>query len=470
MNDLQNLVQTYGQEHLLRWWDDLQPSQQADLETQIRDIDFETVRTVWEASRNPGDQAGNDTTSRSDRAQPPQEVVYQPQSEADHADRRHHAEQGERLLAAGQVGVITVAGGQGSRLGFDLPKGMFPIGPVSDRTLFRIFAEQILARRRRHGGAIPWLIMTSEATHQDTLDYFRENNFFDLGEDTVHFFRQGSMPAVDAETGRILMASKHSICRSPDGHGGLVTALKKSGVLQRLIDEGVEHLFYHQVDNPTVIMCDPVLIGLHDARGSQLTTNVVRKREATEKMGVLAEVDGSLQIIEYSELTPEQAAREDENGQWVFWAGNTAIHVFRRDFFEELTEDGCRLELHVAHKKVAHIDENGRDVQPEEPNANKFERFIFDALPLADTTLVVEGDRDREFNPVKNAEGNDSPATAKAALNSIARAWLRQCGVEVADDTDVEISPLQALDAEELCNRIRQGDVKPDTLVAAPSA
>lgn len=468
MSDLKDLVQQHGQAHLLRWWDELSSDEQAHLEARIRDIDFEKIRSVWEASRN-ADSASASDSSRADRAQPPQSVVYQAQSDEDRARRNQHAEIGRQLLADGKVGVITVAGGQGSRLGFDQPKGMFPIGPVTDRTLFRIFAEQILARRRRHGGSIPWLIMTSAATHQDTVDYFEANDFFDLGRDSVHFFQQGSMPAVDDESGRILMASKSTICLSPDGHGGLVTALDRSGLLKKLIEQNVEHLFYHQVDNPTVIMCDPVLIGLHDAQQSQLTTNVVRKREATEKMGVLAEVDGRTEIIEYSELTPEQAAREDENGQWVFWAGNTAIHVFRRDFFEELASDGCRLELHVAHKKVAHIDENGNKVDPEEPNANKFERFIFDALPLADRTLIVEGDRDREFNPVKNADGNDSPATAKAALNRIAKAWLQQCGVDVADDADVEISPLQALDADELCRKIQAAEVDPQQLQSTAS-
>ncbi|GAB5440755.1 MAG: UDPGP type 1 family protein [Fuerstiella sp.] len=469
MSDLQNLVQQYGQAHLLRWWDELSSDEQANLEARIREIDFETIRSVWQNSRN-ADSASASDSSRADRAQPPRSVVYQPQSDEDRAEQREHAEIGQQLLADGKVGVITVAGGQGSRLGFDQPKGMFPIGPVTDRTLFRIFAEQILARRRRHRGSIPWLIMTSAATHQDTVDYFETNGFFDLGRDSVHFFQQGSMPAVDDESGRILMASKSTICLSPDGHGGLVTALDRSGLLKKMIEQNVEHLFYHQVDNPTVIMCDPVLIGLHHAHQSQLTTNVVRKREATEKMGVLAEVDGRTEIIEYSELTPEQAAREDENGQWVFWAGNTAIHVFRRDFFEELASDGCRLELHVAHKKVAHIDEDGKEVYPEEPNANKFERFIFDALPLADRTLIVEGDRDREFNPVKNADGNDSPATAKAALNRIAKAWLQQCGVDVANDADVEISPLQALDADELCRKIQAGEVDPQQLQSTASA
>jgi len=307
--------------------------------------------------------------------------------------------------------------------------------------------------------------MTSSATRQETDDYLRANNDFGLPADTVHLFQQGSMPAVDQQTGRRLMKNHAELCLSADGHGGLITALKSSGLLAQMKSAGVEHFFYHQVDNPTVIMCDPALLGLHATAGSQLTTNVVRKVSPTEKMGVLADVNGRLEIIEYSELNTEQAHRIDADGNDVFWAGNTAIHVFARSFFEELTSEGCALELHLASKKVAHITSDDQAVTPTEPNAFKFERFIFDALPLAETTLVVEGDRNREFNPVKNAEGSDSPTTSKAALVQIYTDWMATAGVDVPDGKTPEISPLLAQDAAELQARLASGEVSVDQLV-----
>lgn len=461
-------LKPFGQQHLLNWWDELSADQQTALAERIQQIDFALIEKIRQAAGNKEAADGAaDSAARIESAAAPRSVVLQPTTDAERNQQQNDIALGEKLLADGKVAVITVAGGQGSRLGFDAPKGMFPIGPVTDRTLFQIFAEQIAARKKRHGGQIPWLIMTSAATHQPTVDFFQQQNHFGLDPATIHFFQQGSLPAVDAKTGKVLMADKASICLSPDGHGGLVTALESSGLLKQLADASIEQIFYHQVDNPTVIMCDPALIGVHDRRESQLTTNVVKKSSPTEKMGVLVDVNGRLEIIEYSELTEEQAAKEDESGQWIFWAGNTAIHVFARTFFEELASDGCRLELHVANKKVAHIDQDGQPVEPESPNANKFERFIFDALPLAKNALIVEGNREREFNPVKNADGSDSPATSRAALNRIGREWLAKVGHNIPDGTNVEISPLIALDEDELAIKLSDGTVSVSDLTDA---
>ena len=463
IEELRPRLEAHGQSHCLQWWDELSAAQQTDLATQLAAVDFELLESVrTKASDAPAD---TDAQPRADIATAPQSLVPQPATDEQRAQWASAAEAGAALLAGSHIAVITVAGGQGSRLGFDHPKGMFPVGPATDRTLFQIFAEQILARRRQFDCAIPWLIMTSSATHQETLDYLTANNYFGLPADTVHLFQQGSMPAVDQQTGKLLMKNRAQLCLSPDGHGGLITALKSSGLLAQMKDAGVEHFFYHQVDNPTVIMCDPALLGLHTAAGSQLTTNVVRKVSPTEKMGVLADVNGRLEIIEYSELNTEQAHRQDADGNDVFWAGNTAIHVFARSFFEELTAEGCALELHLASKKVPHITADDEAITPSEPNAFKFERFIFDALPLADTTLVVEGDRQREFNPVKNAEGSDSPATSKAALVSIYTDWMTAAGVEIPDGKTPEISPLVAQDAAELQARLTSGQVSADQLV-----
>ncbi len=459
----------YRQEHLLQWWDELSGEQQDSLKTQIQSVDFETIQRVWQESKQGSDTADTGV-DRVEQAAAPGAVVLQPSSDAEETQWQHATKVGAKLLTDSKVAVITVAGGQGSRLGFAHPKGMFPIGPISSRSLFQVFAEQILARKRRHGGAIPWLIMTSAATHAETIDFFEQHDFWGLDRNTVAFFQQGSMPAVDASSGRVLMSAPDALCLSPDGHGGLVMALKSSGLLDRMASDGIESFFYHQVDNPTVIMCDPALVGLHTLNDSQLTTSVVKKKHPTEPMGVLVDINDHVEIIEYSELDEEQAAGEDASGQWIFWAGNTAIHIFSLSFLEQLTTGGGQLELHVAKKPVDHLDATGKLVETSELNANKFERFIFDALPLASTALIVEGSREREFNPVKNAEGNDSPATSRAALSRIGREWLATAGHSVRETATVEISPLTALDANELASRLADGSVTVDGLTESPAA
>jgi UDP-N-acetylglucosamine/UDP-N-acetylgalactosamine diphosphorylase len=230
-------------------------------------------------------------------------------------------------------------------------------------------------------------------------------------------------------------------------------------MLDILRDRGIEHLYYHQVDNPTAIVCDPVLLGHHLLAESDLTTKVVAKVSPDEKMGVLVSIDGQTQIIEYSDLPASETRRLQADGTLVFWAGNTAIHVFRRDFIERLLSDDLSLPFHIAHKKVPYVNAQGETVAPANPNASKFEQFIFDALPQAKTALVVEGLRAREFNPVKNAEGSDSPATSREALIAIARDWIEAAGGIVEKNAPVEISPLYALDFEELQAKLEPGQV-----------
>src|SRR5262249_44664659 len=256
---------------------------------------------------------------------------------------------------------------------------------------------------------------------------------------------------------------------SPDGHGGTLTALRRSGLLDELRRRGVRHLFYFQVDNPLVQVADPAFLGHHIAHAPEASSNAVSKRGPGEKMGVCAAVDGGCTIIEYSDLPEDLAAQTDEHGRLLLWAGSPAIHVFDLDFLARMTEGAGRLPFHVARKKVPHVEPSGRQVEPEEPNALKFERFIFDVLPMAERWTVVEALRGDEFSPVKNAEGDDSPATARQALSDQAACWLAQAGARVPLRPDgsaavpLEVSPLFALDAAELAAK-----VKPGTVIGGP--
>jgi UDP-N-acetylglucosamine/UDP-N-acetylgalactosamine diphosphorylase len=301
--------------------------------------------------------------------------------------------------------------------------------------------------------------MTSDATHEELVEAFEKHDFFGLHPEHVRFFRQGHTPAVDREMGRLLLAEKHSLALSPDGHGGMLEALRNHHLLEEMQARGLEHIYYHQVDNPCLKLCDPEFLGHHVLAGSEMSTKVVAKVSAEEKMGVLVDVDGETQIIEYSDMPSEIAAQRNPDGSLRFWAGNTACHLFSTEFLVRIAHSNEGLSYHQALKKVPHIDESGTRVDPLEPNAWKFEKFIFDALPLARSALVMETSREREFNPIKNETGTDSPETARAALQKIWRDWLRECGIDVPAGTLLEIHPSFAIDAEDLSAR---RDLLPD--------
>ena len=460
LHDLQARLAQHGQSHLLHWWDELNEAQRSGLLAQLESIDYSLIARLFAEREAAGSSSGGDLAAR---ATPPTQLVTQPKTAAEKDQWNKATSLGEELLRDGRVGAILVAGGQGTRLGFDKPKGMFPIGPVSERSLFQVFCEQILARGRRAEAVIPYFVMTSDATHDDTVAFFEENHFFGLKPGDVYFFRQGKLPAVCDQTGRIHLAEKHEVALSPDGHGGLVKALRAAGLLDLMRDRGLETLYYHQVDNPTAIVCDPAFLGLHELHGSDMSTKVVSKVSAEERMGVLVNVEGQTQIIEYSDMPVERTREVEPDGTLRFRAGNTAMHVIRRGFLQELVDQGRDLPYHRAHKPVPCLDRDGQRIEPgpSAKNAFKFEQFIFDSLPMAAKALVVEADRAAEFNPVKNHSGADSPETSRQAISRLNREWLRAAGAEVADEAQVEISPLYALSASDLAGQVTPGQKIP---------
>ena len=378
---------------------------------------------------------------------------------------------GRELLAAGKVGAFLVAGGQGTRLGYDGPKGEYPITPVKNKSLFQVFAEQLLAHVRKAGRVIPWYVMTSDINDVPTRAFFHKHHFFGYPEEAVIFFPQGMMPAFSKD-GRLLLAEKDSLALSPDGHGGSLRALKKSGALDDMRRRGVEHLSYFQVDNPLVYCIDPLFLGLHELTGSEMSSKTVPKAHAMERVGNFVVGDGALQVIEYSDLPETLAKQTNGDGSLRFNAGSIGIHVLRVNFIERLNEGGrLRLPWHRAEKKVPFIDERGKTVKPDKPNAVKLEQFVFDAIPLAKNALVYATERSEEFSPVKNAEGSDSPESCRRDQIRRAAGWLRGAGVEIPyrghePDAKIEISPLKAVCPEDLNGKpppIRQ--IKPGAAI-----
>ncbi len=443
--ELLDRLHAHGQGHVLAGWDALAPERQAALVVKLAALDFAELAALFANRSDP-----SAALPARDRIRPI--PVDEP------ADSARTV--GEEALRRGELAALVVAGGQGTRLGFDKPKGLFPVGPVSGATLFRIHAEKVLALSRRHGKPVPFLVMTSLATHAETVEYFEGERFFGLDPESVHFFRQGTMPALDLATGQLLLEGPGKLCLSPNGHGGTLTALTDSGLLARLKEDGIRHIHYFQVDNPLVNVGDPAFLGRHIETAAEVSSKVVFKESAAEKVGVLALIDGKCGILEYSDMSADMAEERAADGSLAFKAGNPAIHLFAVDFLERVTTGRQRLAYHVARKKVTHWNPaTGSAVAPDADNALKFELFVFDALPLADRWLAVRTARADEFAPLKNAAGADSLATCQAGMIARARRWLTAAGATVADGVAVEISPAFALDAEELRARIRPGMV-----------
>ncbi len=434
MMELRALLKLHGQEHLLEGVGSLPEVDCQRFESELRSLDFEALNALF-AKRNESAVA---LPSR-DRIHPtPVEPFGHVPAEI--------VERGEVALRNGEVAVLLVAGGQGTRLGFDHPKGMYPVGPISGATLFQIHAEKVLALTRRYGQPVPLLVMTSPATHAETVAFFEENSAFGLAAEQVHFFTQGTMPALDAATGKVLLEAPGQLFLSPNGHGGTLTALAESGLLERLKSQGVKQIFYFQVDNPLVKIAEPGFLGMHIERDCEASSKVVFKEEAGEKVGILALVDGKCGIVEYSDMPAAMSEERSHDGTLAFRAGNPAIHIFSVPFLERVTSGKERLEYHIARKKVAHVG----DPEPTGINALKFELFIFDALPLAKRWLVLQTLREEEFAPLKNASGADSLATLQAAMLAQSQRWLKIAGLTGLENCEVEISPLFAMDPSEL--------------------
>lgn len=366
--------------------------------------------------------------------------------------RRHEAMvAGESLISSGKVAVLIVAGGQGVRLGHDKPKGTFPITPVLHKTLFHLFSEQILALSSRYKIRIPLLIMTSHENHDDTVAFFDNAGFFGLGKNNVFFFQQGMLPTI-TPTGQLLIKDETNLLVNPDGHGGSLMALYKSGHLDSLMEQGYSELFYCQVDNPLLKIADPVFLGYHSLTRSECSTKVVRRNNIKEKVGVYVSLNGKDTVLEYSDFGGIHMSAVDDNGSVLHWSGNTAIHIMNLAFIKSLNKHGFALPYHCANKEVEvrEADGSSRTVK-----VWKFESFVFDAIPLAARTCCMEVDRAEEFSPVKNKSGPDSPLTARESMVNLHKEWLREAGVSVPDRYKVEIGPLFALDKEECVGKLK---------------
>lgn len=425
------LIQTLkseGQEHIIEM---LSPSssltaeQRSHLISQLERIDWHDIHHNLYTAPALDNVTPSDQVSLADRATLATEVEAI----------------GRKAYENGEVAALLVAGGDGSRLGFDRPKGCYPIGPVSEESLYQKTAEKVLSASRETGRDIPLILMTGPSTHAPTVEFFNENKFFGLKPEQVIIFEQGTVPTFSRE-GKLLLRAPGDLLVNPNGHGGSIPGMIDSGTLDALNKLGIKDIVYIQVDNALAPIYDPFTVGLRRSREVDIVNKVVSKVTPQEKMGALVKVDNKDIVVEYSDLTDEQKVMTVPGGGYLFNLGNVAAHVLSVNFINRLRDEGFHLPYHKASKEVAAWkgDLNGGTPVLEKVSGVKYETFFFDILARA-SCVCAEVSRSEEFAPVKSREGADSPATTRQMMDAEFHRWFSEAGIEVPPDCVIEIAP-----------------------------
>lgn len=398
MNTFETLTML-DQQHLMQYWHFLDTAQKTHLAQQIADLDVDTITMMRRQLKERAPAVG----------------PYDPFLDYAKAGNPDDVKKGFDMISQGLMGCLIVAGGQGSRLRFDGPKGMFPISVVEHKSLFQLFAEKTLAAGKQAGRELLIAIMTSPQNHAETMAFFESHSFFGLSPRQVSFFSQGTLPLLDVH-GNMFLESRDTIAEGPDGNGSSLQHFFESGIWDKWHAQGVRYLNYVLVDNVLADPFDPELLGFHARREGDITLKCTAKRHPEEKLGVLVKQGGSVRVIEYSEL-PDSESRAMRDGVLKHVCANLSLFCCSMDFIKNRVVPECgKMPLHLAFKAAKHLDENGNTVAAHEPMAWKFERFIFDILPLASHVYALLYPRNRCFAAVKNFSGDESPGTAQAAL------------------------------------------------------
>ena len=398
--DTKEILKKYGQEHLLSNYEKLSNEDKNRLLNDILTIDFGEISKLYEQTKHK-------IKFENCKIEP---IEHVDKAKLSNEEIQKYSEIGIEQIKKGKLAAVTMAGGQGTRLGHNGPKGTFDLGLDSHKSIFEILCDTLKLARKKYGVVVPWYIMTSDENNDETVEFFEKNNYFDYPKEAVKFFIQGEMPMINTE-GKILLNEEGLIKQAGAGHGAIFEAMRKNGIIYEMQNKGIEWVFIGGVDNVLVKMVDPVLIGLSIERNVLAAGKSVVKANPHEKVGVFCKKDGKPSVIEYSEISNELAEAVDEKGELLFGESHILCNQFNIKILEELAKN--KLPYHVAFKKATYMDEKGNIISPTEPNAYKFEAFIFDAFSSIPEMLVMRVKREEEFAPVKNAEGVDSPETAR---------------------------------------------------------
>ena len=393
-------LEKYSQEHLLNYYEKIDDENKAKLLDQILTIDFAQVRNLYEQTQKEVDFS-NDTI---------EPINYIDKSKLTKEEIEKYNQTGEEIIRKGKYAVITMAGGQGTRLGHNGPKGTFDIGLDSHKSIFEILLDTLKYASEKYGSTIQWYIMTSRENNDQTENFFKENNYFGYDKNAITFFKQGELPMCD-EQGKIIIGEDGLIKEAADGHGGIFESLRRNGIIYDMESKGIEWACIGPVDNVLANMVDATFLGATISNGAIAGGKSVVKAGPKEKVGVFCKRNGKPGVVEYTEISQEMAERLNDDGELVFAESHINCNLFSVEAIKEVSTK--KLPYHSAHKKAKYINSDGQLVVPESPNAFKFESFIFDAFDMLENMTIFRVLREEEFAPVKNAEGNDSPETAR---------------------------------------------------------
>lgn len=457
---LRQQLAAYGQQHLIDFWQDITDEQRNELKQQIEELDFAELKTFFErVTQNKND---NSNGKLDDKLQPIEESLILSVHRSPKELLTEYEAEGLKQVSESRVGVLLMAGGQGTRLGFAHPKGMYDVDLPSHKTLFQIQAERIRTLQRlayqqfNKLGRITWYIMTSEHTKEPTETFFMQHNYFGLDAKDVIMFEQGSMPCFGFD-GKILLDEKYVISKSPDGNGGIYRALKVNGILDNMKGRGVTYLHAHSVDNILIKVADPVFIGYCVRQNAECGAKVVEKSRPNEAVGVICVVEGKYQVVEYSEISTKTSELRNADGRLTFNAGNICNHFFTADFLTKIAEQfEGDLKLHVAQKKIPFVDNAGKRCKPDKPNGIKIEKFVFDVFEFAEKFVVMAVEREEEFSPIKNADetGRECATTARNDIYRYHAKLIEAAGGKVTGDI-CEISPLLSYGGEGIIDLVK---------------
>ncbi|GAB7344205.1 hypothetical protein MBLNU457_2096t1 [Dothideomycetes sp. NU457] len=454
LKELKEKYEKAGQEQVLAFWEKLSAADKGHLYAQLSQIDPEHINNITHKALNPEKAESEDAKPRLEQL-PDSATSSVIDSKQEDLDKWYKS--GLELISENKVGVVLMAGGQGTRLGSSAPKGCYNIGLPSEKSLFQLQAERIwkiqkLAEKEHNKDevVVPWYIMTSGPTRKPTEEFFEKHHYFGLNRNNVLFFEQGTLPCISNE-GKILLESKSKVAVAPDGNGGLYQALTSSGIVQDMEKRGVKHIHAYCVDNCLVKVADPAFVGFSASKEVDIATKVVRKRNAKESVGLILQKNGKPDVVEYSEIDADTAEAKDpkDSSLLKFRAANIVNHYYSYSFLESIPEWAHKLPHHVARKKIPYVDtEKGETIKPEKPNGIKLEQFVFDCFPFLsmDKFACMEVKREDEFSPLKNAKGTgeDDPDTSRKDILMQGKKWVENAGGVVTsenEDAGVEVSP-----------------------------
>ncbi|KAH9526356.1 UDP-N-acetylglucosamine pyrophosphorylase [Dermatophagoides farinae] len=432
-NDVKNLLEKYHQEHLLRFYDDRNTAEQnQQLIDDINSVNFQSL-----CRQEYFDDSNQSNKSIDEHLEPLDASIQQDIRQTSAEQLEQYRKIGLEEISKGKVAVLLLAGGQGTRLGSSLPKGMFDVGLVSKKTLYQIQAERIYRLQEMAGKSaiIPWYIMASEHTIEPTIEFFKKHNYFNLDEKNIRFFEQDIIPCFTLD-GKIILKETYKLARSPNGNGGLYEAISKKGILNDMQQRGIEHIHAYCVDNILVKVADPVFIGYCASKNVECGAKTVEKMNPGEAVGVICKVRGRYQVVEYSEVSKEISERRNTDGRLMFNAGNICNHYFTLKFLQDKVHYD-ELPYHQAKKKIPFVDNEGNHVKPDKPNGIKLEKFIFDVFRFVDVDkfAVWQVLREDEFSPLKNNDQatRDSPTTARLSLYNLHQRYVLKAGGKIID-------------------------------------